>query len=264
MTVEVGYPGYYPESYEAFGGGVPDSGDVADPGGSGGIGGEVLLSPGEPRFSNATERFWRNLPAHYRAADEAVGWQFKRWLSGILDVLGDVEHLVNAIDYVPRHEGGDGSLSRLADPLTAPVEWLPWLAQVVGVRLTNQMSDREARDAVYYAPAGWRSGTVRAVRDAARSALTGTRHVEVHQFSTAAGVGAGGPFDVLLITRHTETPDVAGVLRTVDVKGAKPAGVVLHHLVYRSSWAAAKAKYPTWAAIRAAGSWSVVMEAGLS
>jgi hypothetical protein len=165
--------------------------------------------------------------------------------------------------YTPYLGLATGATSALVTPELADDAWLPWLAQLVGVRL-NVGLDRQARvDSIRYASAGWRGGTKAAVADAARSALTGTKFVAVYDHSTEAGIGAGGPWDVLLITRLTETPDVSAVLAAVVAKKAKPAGVMLHHVAYNATWAQIVAAYPTWAALAAAGSWAVIEEAGL-
>jgi hypothetical protein len=156
-----------------------------------------------------------------------------------------------------------GETSELVTPETADDEWLPWLAQLVGVDL-NPALTREAKvDAIRFASAGWQGGTKAAVAAAAKSVLTGTRYVQVFDHSTEAGVGTGGEWDVLLVTRQTETPDVGAVLDAVVAQKAKPAGVVLHHLAYNATWADVEAAYPTWADWVAAGSWARLEEAGL-
>lgn len=152
--------------------------------------------------------------------------------------------------------------SDLVDPWAADPAWLPWLARLVGVNLVASLTVPEQRDAVAYATSGFRAGTKEAIAAAARSALTGTKHVEVYDHSISAP-GNGGPWDILLVTRGTETPNVNTVLRAVTTKNAKPAGVVLHHRAYDTAWDTVEANYPTWQAVEAAGSWNAIQEAGL-
>lgn len=152
--------------------------------------------------------------------------------------------------------------SDLTDPQTADAEWLPWLAQLVGVPLTADMSEAERRDAVQYASSGWRAGTKSAIADAAKSALIGSRYAKVYDHSVASP-GDGGVWDVLIVTRGTETPDVAAVLSAVIRRAAKPAGVVLRHRAYESEWSAQESQFPSWNAIEAAASWNKIQEVGL-
>jgi hypothetical protein len=156
-----------------------------------------------------------------------------------------------------------GETSELVTPETAEDTWLPWLAQLVGVTLNPALTRAAKVDAIRFASAGWQGGTKAAVAAAARSVLTGTKYVQVFDHSTSAGVGTGGEWDVLLITRGSETPDPTAVLTAVVTQKAKPAGVTLWHLSYAATWAQIESVYPTWAAWAAAGSWQRVEEAGL-
>lgn len=205
------------------------------------------------------------LPEHYRSADEAAGdYPLLRFLAGIGLELGAVDVLRERIDYVTVPDGGElGDTSDLADPTTADATWLPWLAQLVGVNLAPGLPEDARRDAVEFASAGWRAGTKSSVADAARSVLTGTKFAVVYDHSTAAVRGTASVWDVLIVTRPTETPDPAAVLTAVVARGAKPAGVVLHHLAYEAEFATVETTYPTWDSIDSAGSWNKIQEAGL-
>lgn len=149
--------------------------------------------------------------------------------------------------------------SDLGDPTTADAAWLPWMAQLVGVDLNPDLTPTQARDAVRYASAGWRAGTRSAVADAARSELTGTKYAAVYDHSIS-GIGNGGVWDVLVVTRPTETPDPNAVLAAIVAKGAKPAGVVLHHRSFESTWDTVVAVNPTWADYTE--TWDQIQEAG--
>lgn len=206
----------------------------------------------EPTYSATTERIYASLPEHYRHADGPLGYPLKRYVSVTGDRLAAVETLLDRLDYRIGDEAVPGSTatptSELVDPDLADVEWLPWLAQLLGVQLGAGLSITERRDAVRFASAGWRAGTKGAVADAARSALIGSRYVEVHDHSTAAGgIGTGGQWDVLIMTRASETPDPAIVLATVARQNAAPAGVKLHHKTYEATWTQVTTAFPTWA-----------------
>ena len=200
-------------------------------------------------------RLYERLPEHYRAYDETAGFPLYRWLAGVLSEQGAVEVLIDRL-------GGASSESDLADPDRADVAWLPWMAQLVGARLAAGMSVAEQRDAVKYASAGWRAGTRQAVADAVRSELTGTRFAQVYDHSVVRP-GDGGVWDVLIVTRGSETPDVPAVLAAAVRRGAKPAGVRLYHRTYDVPWSTLMAAYPTWANYPAGVTWARLMETGL-
>jgi hypothetical protein len=246
----------------------------------------------EPAVSDFTARWYARLPGEYRDADAGLDWPLLRFLSLLGDQGGDVLTLLERIDYrapddSPPGEAGD--TSDLADPATADVAWLPWLAQLVGVVLDPALSVQERRDLLASASSGWRIGTKAAVADAVRTRLSGTKYVEVHSHSTEQGVGSGGAFDVLIVTLESETigwfslestaptwADVealgswdaieeqanAKLHEAVIAAGAKPAGVRLWWAPYRASWDVIEAAYPTWADVEAAGSWSALQEVG--
>lgn len=204
-----------------------------------------------PVVGETTERMYARLPEFYRVADltQLGDLPLLRYMSLVGDQASELETIV---DRLP---------TDLADPATADDAWLTWLAQAVGVQLPAGLSEEERRNAVLYSSSGWRAGTKQAIRDAAKPALTGTQYVEVYDHQT--DVGAGGEFDVLLVTRGTETADAAEVLATIVRQRAKPAGVKLYHRVYDTSWNTITATYATWNALEAAGSWDRIQEAGL-
>lgn len=219
--------------------------------------------PLEPSPGAVLDRLYDALPEHYRTADAAGDYPLYRWLAGVCAEQGALEALRERIDFISPNDGGEpGDTSDLADPTTADAAWLPWLAQLVGVGLRADWTDAEKRDAIQYASSGWRAGTKSAVADAARTELTGTKYARVYDHSVAVP-GDGGVWDVLIVTRTTETPDVGRVLVAVERRGAKPAGVVLHHRAYEAGWATVESTYPTWDSIEAAGSWNRIQEAGL-
>lgn len=206
-----------------------------------------------PDVAGFTDRWYESLPEVFRTADVGTDFTLLRFLDLIGASADTVEQLLD------RFDPEDGSPSQLVDPDTADAGWLPWLAQLVGVVLEPRLSEPERRDAIRFASSGWRAGTKTAIADAARSALTGSRYVRVIPHRTPAG--PGGLWDVLLVTRLSETPDVGVVLATVVMRHAKPAGVKLWHLAYQATWAQLEAAYPTWAA-RNGKTWRTLEETG--
>jgi hypothetical protein len=184
-----------------------------------------------PAVGDLTERLYSQLPAMYRDADEPLDFPLLRFLSLVGDLADEVDVLHDRLSADEL-----GQLSELADPAVADLAWLPWIAQLVGVRLLPDVTGQAARDAVAFASSGYRGGTKAAVADAARSALMGARYVKVHDHSITEP-GNGGEWDVLLVTRVSDTPDVQAVLDAVVSKRAKPAGVVLHHRAYSATYA---------------------------
>lgn len=194
-----------------------------------------------PTVSATTERLYASLPEMYRDSDEPLDFPLLRYLSLLGDQAGEVDTLYERIDYVTRDDGGTvGDTSDLADPATADVGWLRWLGALVGAQITPDLTDAEARDAVRFAPAGYQAGTTAAVAAAARTALIGQKYVKVHDHSVTEP-GNGGQWDVLLVTRVSDTPDVNAVLAAVVKKKAKPAGVVLRHRAYSATFAQVQA-----------------------
>lgn len=184
----------------------------------------------------STAQLYERLPGYVQAADEVQADRpLLSYLSvggGALDVAAEtIRRLTRRAEQPPAVEP-----SALTDPEQADLAWLPWLAQGVGVRLPKVTDEQALRDAVAFASSGWRRGIRAAIADSARSALTGSRYVRVYPHSITEP-GNGGPWDILLVTRSSETPDVAAVLQAVVDKRAKPAGVVLHHRAYSATYA---------------------------
>lgn len=237
-----------------------------------------------PSMSELADRLYQRLPEVYRTFDALDGgWPFKRYIAGMLAVAGQVDDTVRAIDgerpigpaspepwALPADEleawraARQSRPSALTDATQADAAWLPWLAQLVGAVLDPAASEAEQRDTIRYATSGWRGGTRSAIADAARSALTGTKQVTVlpHKKVVGGTVVDGSAWDITIVTRTSETPDVDAVLGAVLRKGAKPAGAVLWHQAFAASWATVTAAYPTWDT-RPGKSWTTIQETGL-
>lgn len=85
-----------------------------------------------------TARWWEQLPAVYRAGDEAQAdgpssYPLLRFLSLLGDQAAEVDTLY---DRIALHDDGSGDwVSDLADPRFADPGWLNWLAQMAGLGL---------------------------------------------------------------------------------------------------------------------------------
>lgn len=224
----------------------------------------------EPVFSETMEALWESLPQVHREQDRLQtvppdGYPMKRWLSAFADQVGAVDDVVRRIDYAPPDDRDDDSqaVSELADASLADAAWLPWLAQILGVRRVTNLSETAQRDAISSAVSGFRAGTRSAVGTAAQAALTGTRSVAVYNHAVAEPGDGGGEWDVLIITRSSETPGGASsVFDAVIGAEAKPAGVVLHHASVDVTWATLHTLRPTWADWNNK-TWAEIQETGL-
>jgi hypothetical protein len=222
----------------------------------------------EPIFSDTMEALWSQLPDIYRLEDAAqTGPDFpmKRWLSGVVDQLGEVQEVIKRIDFetADAREDDSQASSDLANPVTADAKWLPWIGQLVGLRDDPAMTDQARRDQVTAAAGGFRSGTKGAIAAAVTASLTGSRVVSVYDHSITDPYDGGGEWDVLIVTRGTETPvSSAQLIANVIAAGAKPAGVVLHHRGFEASWATIEGARPTWADWQSA-TWAQIEETGI-
>ncbi|WP_053207958.1 phage tail protein [Jiangella muralis] len=201
-----------------------------------------------PAVSEFTARLYADLPELYRDADAAQGtYPLLRYLSLLGDIAGDVDTLADRVD------AGD-----LTDPAAADPAWLPWLAQLVGVRLRAGMTVQQQRDAISGGATGWQSGTRAAIAEAAQAALTGTRYVDVRPHA------GPDPFALLILVRSDEAPSpMSLVADAVVAAGAKPAG---YGLVVQSAdipWSAVDTAFPLWQDIDAQQTWAPIDSTGI-
>ncbi|KWW97390.1 hypothetical protein LI90_4362 (plasmid) [Carbonactinospora thermoautotrophica] len=203
-----------------------------------------------------TERWYGRLPEFYRDADaqeqSGDGYPLLRYLSLLGDQAGEVETVLD------RAAAGE-----LSDPQRADPAWLPWLGQLVGVRMPPATTVQAWRDAIEDGASGWRSGTREAIAAAARTVLTGTRYVDVrpHEGKTTGG----NPWVIAIVVRADEAPaPLSKVADAVVSAGAKPAGFALAVTTFVPTWDAVDTAYPTWQAIDALATWAQVDSTGAS
>lgn len=220
--------------------------------------------PLAPEVNLVAARIFDRLPQAYRVADAHGGYPLRLYIEAVTARLGDVQVVIDRItgqrpvgpaspepwslhpDMVEDYRANRVMrISELGDPLTADAAWLPWLVQLVGGTLDPAASVAEQRDTVRYATSGWKAGTRDSIQNAARSALIGSQYAKVIPHQLADG-NPGQWYDVVVVTRSSETPDVSAVLGAVLRKGVKPAGVVLRHRPVGTTWNQIEALRPTW------------------
>jgi hypothetical protein len=162
------------------------------------------MSTEEPVYGSITEDMYSRLPDHFRRMDTLNDWSLKKYIHVIANEQQQVDDLIERIDFDPIDAGGrPGDTSELVNPTKADPRWLPWLSQLFGVRLAGTGKE-EDRTEVVQASSGFNAGTPAAIESAAKSALVGSKYSRVYKRSTNT-IGAGGPWDLLLVTRADET-----------------------------------------------------------
>lgn len=143
--------------------------------------------------------------------------------------------------------GGDiPPLAPILDLDLCPGWALPWLAQLVGVRLPAGVSDDDARELIANV-SGFARGTPASLQAAASLTLTGNQTVAFRERD------AGDPYRLEVVTLTGETPDPTATQRALLAQ--KPGGIVLsYRTVEGQDWQAVTAK--TWRQARTAyASW---------
>ena len=157
-----------------------------------------------------------------------------------------------------------GSTSDLVDPRTANTEWLPWLSQFAGHNINHFSSLEEARNAFASTESNFAAGTIGAIQNAVGAVLTGTRTVRVFPMTTRLDqVGQASQWDIAIVTRTSESPDISVMEEAVSLRNAKPVGVVFHFFKHQSTWDAVELANPDWNTWDTRN-WTQIEEAGLA
>jgi len=176
-----------------------------------------------PVVTDSTENLYERFDP-LSAGDESVDWHLLKFLDALCSVmLEDVHALVTDRDDMP----GWGVLLNVDE---APSYVLKYLAQYVGVRTQESMSDEDLREAIR-SPVGFRRGSPAALVAAVQRFLTGGKHVVILE-RTAFGVD--GAYRLFVRTYDAETPgggDAAGtaLVRSAIIREQKPAGILLDY-----------------------------------
>jgi hypothetical protein len=179
--------------------------------------------PGWQPVAPKTQRTWRLLPDHIRAADDGT---LEALIDGVEDALRPELLFLDA--------AGAG---QPVDPATTPTEWLPWLARLLGADIAG-LTDAQAR---WYLARRARSakGSMAGIADAVAATLIGTRYVRVDRASLWALTVTVATEDIVDITvtqaaaeRHTPagatltlTPTTPVTLAQIDATYASLAGI---------------------------------------
>lgn len=196
-------------------------------------------------------------------ADDAVAaiapWytvDYETYVRGLMSMFAEVELFA---DDVLDDDGNVTNVgwSILFDPDRIPAKGLPYLAQWVGERLPQGLTEAEARTWVKNAPNQFR-GTPYSVARAAQRWLTGSQIVQIRERSHLDGTVDS---DYLAVQTFTvDTPDPGLVL--AELRKVVPGDIVLDfqtttgatwadvHILY-TSWGAVSAANPTWADVAA-------------
>lgn len=155
-----------------------------------------------------------------------------------------------------------GATSDLVDPRTANSEWLPWLSQFVGKNISQFSSLESARSAMA-SGTSFSAGTIGAIQDAVQAVLGGTKTVRIFPMTTdLSKVGEATQWDISIVTRTSESPDISVMEEAVRLRNAKPAGVVFHFHKHQSTWDVVELANPTWD-VWDTRTWTQVEESGL-
>lgn len=115
--------------------------------------------------------------------------------------------------------------SLLLDIDRCPVEALPWLAQIVGLKLNTALSVANQRQQIHDAP-NWKRGTPGAMAGAPAPYLTGSKTVIFRE--RYDGSGNDAPYYVEVITLVAETTDATKV--EAVIRAQKPGGIILTYV----------------------------------
>lgn len=163
-----------------------------------------------PPYSELGERM-RDRYAPLAPTDDQNGYAFAKLAHAMMAPFLQLAELVDPPDpYVPWEP--------LFDVDICPAWALPWLAQVVGVRITAGLSEADMRTMVKEL-GGFKRGTPEAIKHAAGLALTGSKNVWLRERDN------GDAYRLEVVTLDTETPDLEAL--RLAVLWQKPAGIVM-------------------------------------
>jgi hypothetical protein len=155
--------------------------------------------------------------------------------------------------------------SAILDGNRCPVWALPWLAQWVGVRLTEGFDESYARSAILH-PSGYHRGSVDAIVSEVKQTLTFVPPateptVLVLERQAGAWSSTDDPYHYTIATYIDETPD--GPATLAAAMRQKPAGLLISVIsITRRTFLSVEAQYATFALAEAAYATFAAAEAG--
>lgn len=194
-----------------------------------------------PTVSDITEEVYAALEPLSRF-DEQLGWPLLLYIEAWAgSMLGDLYDIV-------RDRDEQAGWAVLFDPDQCPADGLQYLAQFVGVQLSDSMTESEKRAAIKN-PEGFARGTPAAMSEAIKRTLTGNKSVMITERHLNSA------WNLWVRTLASETPSQEET--EVAILSQKPIGIVLlYETVTGQAWADVVGENADWAAVLSAySSW---------
>lgn len=134
---------------------------------------------------------------------------------------------VELVSQLAKEDGDKPGWRSAVDVDNAPAQLLPWLGQFNGTPLEDTEPEEEMRRKIREARGSHR-GTTRAILSDVAATLTGTKSVRLIERDGPS------PFENVVVTRASETPDEAATLAALNNRQTKPLGVVYQLVVATS------------------------------
>jgi len=197
-----------------------------------------------PALTPTGERLYAQLAPTFFGEDSQYGWAGAHLCAALATMFDQTVTVVMT--------PGKPLYAVLGEPMNIPAAWLPWLAQFVGLTLTQSPSVAVSRQWID-APLGYTRGKVSAMVLAAQATLTGAKTI---YFYPRYG---GSAFLIKAATNTAETPNPAATQEAIESMMA--AWDVLEYAVLTGgTLAVLEAAHPTLALLEAAHSTVSSME----
>ena len=181
-----------------------------------------------------------------------LAWQDELYDYALATLTGGIGEMYQEVDDLARDTPEAPGWSSVLDLARCRTDWLPWLAQFVGVTIRTGATDAQAR-ALIAELSGFKRGTRASIIAAAQTTLTGAQTVYVQERYSA------DPYILAVRTVAGETTDLN--ITRAALLAAKPAGLILDYAtvtgqtydlvrVNFATYAAVKAAYATYEAMR--------------
>jgi len=179
--------------------------------------------------------------------DESTGWNLLVYVNAHGTMFQLVEGLVR--------DTADGpGWSPLLNLQLCPPDALPWLGQMIGVRIPPGVTDPAAQRRWIAETDGWSRGTTAALMGACRATLTGKQRIVFRERDGAVYGDGGSPnyaYHLTVNTYTSETPDPTATLNALLAQ--KPGGIVLHYAtVTGQDYLILQTNHATYADVKAA------------
>jgi Phage tail protein (Tail_P2_I) len=149
--------------------------------------------------------------------DQENDWALAHYVGAIGTMIQDVADLSRE----------PSSWSYLVSPDLCPPEALGWLAQFVGIRLPQKITEGEAR-AIIKDEQNFRRGTEQGIREAIQKLLVDTKYVGIIERADS------NAYKIVVNTWFAETPDqdaVEALLADDGPNAILPAGIIYDYVV---------------------------------